>query len=62
VILSGVQPQPQQVLAKGNLRPMEGKLAICTTLEEAALLARGKRRTTAEIIAAPASIETKPAR
>jgi SulP family sulfate permease len=53
VILSGVQPQPQSVLDKGNLKPREGKLAVCTTLEEAVLLARGKRRTTAEILATP---------
>jgi SulP family sulfate permease len=60
VILSGVQPQPQQVLAKGNLMPREGKLAICTSLEEAVLLAKGKRRTTAEILAAPPSGEHRP--
>jgi SulP family sulfate permease len=52
VILSGVQRQPATVLAKGGIRPVEGKLAICSTLEEAVLIAKGKRRTTAEILAA----------
>jgi sulfate permease, SulP family len=51
VILSGVQGQPSRVLAKAGIRPIEGKLAICSSLEEAVLLAKGKRRTTAEILA-----------
>ena len=52
VILAGVQPQPASVFAKAGLVPAEGKLAICSTLEEAVLLAKGRRRTTAEILAA----------
>ena len=50
VILSGVQPQPATVLAKAGLAPREGKLAICSTLEEAVALAKGKRRTTADFM------------
>lgn len=62
VILSGVQPQPAQVLAKGGIHQREGKLAICSTLEEAVLLAKGKRRTTADILVAtiPGSINKRP--
>jgi SulP family sulfate permease len=50
VILSGVQPQPASVLARAGLVPREGKLAICPTLEEAVLVAKGKRRSTADFM------------
>jgi hypothetical protein len=49
VILSGVQSQPTAVLARAGVRPREGKLAICASLEEAVLVAKGKRRATSEM-------------
>jgi sulfate permease, SulP family len=48
VILAGVQEQPTQVLAKAGIRNVEGELAICSTLEAAAELAKQRRRPTSE--------------
>jgi SulP family sulfate permease len=35
VIISGVQEQPAQVLARGGIQDQPGKLALCPTLDEA---------------------------
>jgi sulfate permease, SulP family len=40
VILAGVQRQPGRVLAKAGIRPEEGQLALCPTVEAAITLAR----------------------
>ena len=40
VIISGVQAQPEKVLAKAGLGPSSGRLAICESSEEALALAR----------------------
>jgi SulP family sulfate permease len=40
VILAGVQPQPAKVLAKAGIEKEPGRLAICTTVDDAVDLAR----------------------
>jgi hypothetical protein len=40
VVLAGVQPQPQALLARAGIKPEPGKLSICRTLEEAEMLVR----------------------
>jgi SulP family sulfate permease len=53
VIIAGVQEQPRSVLARGGVEDVAGKRAVCATLEEAVELAKGKRRSTAQITASP---------
>jgi SulP family sulfate permease len=43
VILAGVQRQPARVLEKAGIVPMDGRLAICATVEAAVTLARDVR-------------------
>ncbi|MFO0760266.1 MAG: C4-dicarboxylic acid transporter DauA [Byssovorax sp.] len=43
VILAGVQPQPAKVLDKAGIKPEDGVLAVCGTVEEAVAMARAIR-------------------